>query len=351
MWLGYDTRAFLVQLLFLLLLPQVGLGREFTDKFGRTMEAEIVAAVGSEKVVISRDGEEITVGIDLFSSVDQEYLRGWIRDNPGAVRLDIKLAPYLRSDRGDKKMVKVDYDEKVEIQPSHYEVSLNNVGDGTVENLKLDYIIFIDDRVQDPAGANGSTYHAPYKKLIRITGAAEIDKIDPHSRRMALLPSFDIHNYVDRDGGRTDLQKKDILLGLWLRLSKGGKVVAEKKLDADGGPGLAGMVWKGGGKSPGGTAMGSELVSWLENTEWELRHDDGTRRMLRFRPGGKIALKNGLSWEPSVKQFNHRYKGASSTSVTYGQKNYLAQFDEGRQSFEFNAKGDTGKATFVRRLN
>ncbi|QIF04791.1 SHD1 domain-containing protein [Roseimicrobium sp. ORNL1] len=62
--------------LSLALSPLAG-ARTFTDKNGRSMEAEIVAKQGDQVRIKRTDGQQFTVPATTFSPADQEYIRAW----------------------------------------------------------------------------------------------------------------------------------------------------------------------------------------------------------------------------------------------------------------------------------
>ena len=67
-------------LIFALLLGSLGLDaamRQWTSHEGRTMQAELIARNGDEITIRRRDGSVFTVGTNLFSSKDRQYVAEW----------------------------------------------------------------------------------------------------------------------------------------------------------------------------------------------------------------------------------------------------------------------------------
>ncbi len=76
-----------------LLLPAAAAAREFEDKFGRTIEAELVSHWGAANglVKINKGGAELTVAIDAFAQKHKDEILGWIAANP--MKLDAMVDP------------------------------------------------------------------------------------------------------------------------------------------------------------------------------------------------------------------------------------------------------------------
>jgi len=58
--------------------------KQFEDKFGRVMVAELVSHTGADGniVKIEKDGKKMDVKIDVFSEKDQQFIRDWMKKTP-----------------------------------------------------------------------------------------------------------------------------------------------------------------------------------------------------------------------------------------------------------------------------
>ena len=58
--------------------------KQFEDKFGRVMVAELVSHTGADGniVKIDKGGKKMDVKIDVFSEKDQQFIRDWMKNTP-----------------------------------------------------------------------------------------------------------------------------------------------------------------------------------------------------------------------------------------------------------------------------
>lgn len=83
--------------------------REFRDSQGRKIEARVLDVQGDKVTIERRDGKRFTVAIDLFSPVDQEFLRGDSpasdepADGDGAKQARVGSRPTAQKSRGGRR--------------------------------------------------------------------------------------------------------------------------------------------------------------------------------------------------------------------------------------------------------
>ncbi|MEM9018324.1 MAG: hypothetical protein AAGC68_15020 [Verrucomicrobiota bacterium] len=204
-------------------------GREFTDANGRKIEAEVIAHSGSS-VVINRGGKEFTVPITAFSLDDQQYLKGWIEQNPNAVRAEIGF--YVDLERSGKVTQRDAaggaIDDRLKTIPYHYEMIVFNKGPAALEGLTIRYEIYVDDYV-DVRGNSFTRMATGGEKRARLqTVAGQLEGITIAGEgRHDFGRVFHTEFYIDRDGGKTDEAATDKVIGMRLRVYLGTKLLGE----------------------------------------------------------------------------------------------------------------------------
>jgi hypothetical protein len=203
--------------------------RTFTDASGRQIEAELVAHSG-ENIVLEKSGKKFSVAIKSFSPSDQEYIRGWITENPNAIDINYKFRFY-----GDFKSVKgVDQkdgamiDDKVKFSVNVCEMIVYNNGETPVSGIDIHYEIYIADYVvmKDNQYAGLAVGENKRETLEVIAGVSK-DQSIPVKGRFNLTSEFRTEAYIDRDGGKTDAVALDKVIGLKVRVYKAGQMLAE----------------------------------------------------------------------------------------------------------------------------
>lgn len=122
-----------------------GVGREFEDKFGRTIEAELVShtGVGADTVTIEKDGKQIKAKLSLFSAKDQAFIRDWMKSTPP------KLDYAFRVEAEKKKLSSTSSgttSSRSKSQVYVYEVKVTNLTRQPVRNISIEYLAFMKSR-------------------------------------------------------------------------------------------------------------------------------------------------------------------------------------------------------------
>ena len=112
--------------------------REFTDTFGRKIEAEI-ESIRAPNVVLIKDGKTFLFPVSKLSEEDKAYVKQWMADNP-EIKLDYRFEKEKVASEGSSKRRK----EKWE-----YKVSVNNRALTDIDGITFKYEIFkqLNDRV------------------------------------------------------------------------------------------------------------------------------------------------------------------------------------------------------------
>ncbi|WP_372798468.1 hypothetical protein [Pontiella sp.] len=189
--------------------------RTFTDKEGREIRAKIVKSdARSGKVTLLRDnGKRATVPAQVFSDDDVAYIREW----SAASQFQMNSKFKIKVDEEKKKLG----DNKTALA---YEVELTNNSNMPLEDVRVDYAIFV--RV---SGFNGS---ADTEKI--YTGTLKFENLGIGEKR-ALLTSeekltktYKTYSYEDTETvgyvsytvTKTGQKKstEDKLAGIWLKV-------------------------------------------------------------------------------------------------------------------------------------
>lgn len=207
-------------LLFAMVLPGLdpATAREFTDRDGRKMEADLVSHAGaaSPTVKIRKDGREFTVEIARFSGQDQEFIREWMKATPPADALAVKAT---RKNVGGGKFL--------------YEIELRNLGEDALGKMSAEYIVYMENSAGTVVSDRGKTDFTP---AIPPKGAVELATapLDPNTiiaNQGGTTNSITVNSSNDRRKRRSDL------LGIIVRIhNENGQRVTEWRSPGSGFP-------------------------------------------------------------------------------------------------------------------
>ncbi len=242
------TAVLPIRLLLLIYLLTLGLSlpataRIFTNIKGQEIDATIVAASGGS-VVLNVLGKEYTIPVNTLSPEDQIYIKKWSEANPTAVKLDFSFYADLR-DLPKEKANYVDSDERLQVYPKEYSISVTSRNATPVKDVRVEYQIFVQDFVRTELNEFrklaycGSNREAETQ---RIKGTKEVSHLDKEGR-IDIDHGFTTEKYVDRDYGRIDVAKLDKVMGIWVRVYKGNVVVDEYK-DAEATFSIDNLSWE-----------------------------------------------------------------------------------------------------------
>ena len=130
-------------------------GRQFEDKFGRVIEAELVSHTGadSETVRIDRGGKTFEVKLDLFSAKDRAFIREWMANTPPqidyAFRVEVerKAADDLTADaagtqgtgsRGERRIGGFGRGGRTESVSNAFDVKITSLTRHPIADLKVE---------------------------------------------------------------------------------------------------------------------------------------------------------------------------------------------------------------------
>jgi hypothetical protein len=231
-----------------LLLSFLGLeAREFTSKDGRKLNGELLAHSG-DQVIIQVGNKEFVVPIAGFSVDDQQFIKNWIQQNPGAVRYKFGYFFDFEEDRSGRTQGKAPgamIDDKLKTIPYECEMVVFNKEVTPVENIEIRYEIYVDDFVVTKNNAFTALAVGAEKRseLQTVAGSIEVPRIEAGGR-IDFFRRFNIEMYIDRDGGKTDEAATDKVRGVRVRVLKGDLVLGEESA-GEGGREVETIPWQG----------------------------------------------------------------------------------------------------------
>ncbi|MEM9478523.1 MAG: hypothetical protein AAGA58_02550 [Verrucomicrobiota bacterium] len=210
---------------------ECGRGREFESMDGRKIEATLIGHRDNGKTIVLQMGtKEYALPITKFSIDDQVYIMEWVEKNPGKMAVDFRFYADLREERSSSS--KVDYDERLQVFPRTYSISMSNNSGGPVSGMRVELQVLIEDWIDTLGGFRHLAYSGTHRsaKLLRLKGTLENVDLGANERLDMDTPTFTIEKYVDRDGGSVDIAKKDRVMGVWIRVYIGDTMVEDWQL-------------------------------------------------------------------------------------------------------------------------
>ncbi len=195
---------------------------EFTDPYGRKMNAEILSAAGDTVTIRREDNnKEYTVKSASFSKADQEYIRQWVKDNPGAItyRMRVLATPYSGSSFG----AGINTATKSIFR---YRITVYNQSELALPDIEVFYKVFVK--------RHNYRYYSTYTtkrntfSLKSVEGSAAVKEVKKKGKVEIITrqPEFRIY----REGGSR--RKADELAGIRVKIFRGKKMIREDKIEA-----------------------------------------------------------------------------------------------------------------------
>jgi hypothetical protein len=200
--------------------------RKFTDQGGRTIEAHILAGTPDTVTIEMADGKSHTVPITKFSELDQIHIREWIKANPDARPYKFELTEVAKR-LGKERRESASYE--VTEESWNYELTIKNRSGFDVGFLDVRYRIF--SSVPNTSDAGGLPKITTSDGLASIASLRNNGDIELKTDPVSLLESRLTTGSEFTDG--SDIEKKQGLDGIWVKLFHDGKNVAEFKAGTD----------------------------------------------------------------------------------------------------------------------
>jgi hypothetical protein len=210
----------------------------FTDKKGNAIEAALLSVSPDMKLAKIRraDNREFELPILNLSLDDQQYVKNWLKKNPGVMKYNFDITFDSNFER--TKYVpgpKGRYNLKFITEETRFDIKIKNVTRATLTGLTLEYYIIIEHSVytgpyNDPDEKEPREWLYPFDYWARKNGSPTPEKpVSLSHKKIALAdlpysltaevttdPFFirEITEVLDRDS-----LNKDTLLGVIVRLT------------------------------------------------------------------------------------------------------------------------------------
>ncbi|MCB1229368.1 MAG: hypothetical protein KDN19_03830 [Verrucomicrobiae bacterium] len=200
--------------------------REFTDKQGRKINAEIVSYT-DDSVELKMGNNTYGVPIENLSLEDQVYITEWIKANPAATGYRFRLYSDLEMlKRSTKDGIMVQ--DRLKTVPYEYTLVVYNQSKSAITDVDIRYEIYVND-VVDTRGNRYAQLAVGAEKIDRLqTIPGKLTKKTiPADGKIEFKHEFPTEIYVDRDGGRIDQAASDKVIGVRVRVYKDDKLLWE----------------------------------------------------------------------------------------------------------------------------
>ena len=158
--------------------------KQFEDKFGRLMVAELVSHTGADGnvVKIDKSGEKMDVKIDIFSEKDQQFIRDWMKSTPPTLDYAFRIQAVKKklSEVKDRRS----YYSSSKTTTYVFEVTVTNLTRQPVSGLRIDYRAVSEDRSKKPKFQRGNeTIKGPMRYNENFTFITAPAKVESSSGR------------------------------------------------------------------------------------------------------------------------------------------------------------------------
>ena len=136
------TKTTLMGIFFCGMQMMLADARPFEDKYGRTIDAELVSHTGAsaKTVKINKGGKEMEAPIANFCAKDQKFIRDWMGKTPATIAYAFRVESDKRvvdSARGKA------YLEKNKSAVTVYDIKVTNLTRQTVKGVRVEYKAFM----------------------------------------------------------------------------------------------------------------------------------------------------------------------------------------------------------------
>ena len=227
-----SMKALLLPVLCLPVLCRAEL-REFKNTKGQTLKAEPVVVQGANLTLKLADGKQSTIPIKSLSPDDQTFILRWMVHEPKALSYNFTCSSEEKGGAVEKKSSRLG---KMETEQRFYNVKVGNRCQNPIDNLKVAYRVFMEDRVKD-TGEGNEEPAASYKG-----GLLDLGRLTFNQSTSFSTSSLPVQNVTPNSlagfAGVDVKPKKDKMRGVWVKFYRHGVEVGEWKS-----PGLVKCEW------------------------------------------------------------------------------------------------------------
>lgn len=190
----------------------------WTNKDGRTVQAEFVEMSATDVTIRREDGQTFKVPKDALSDEDLAFAAKADANRPITVKLEVSRAMFSTNSTHTVSEIKT-------TEKWGYNITVNNTGSVTGQNLRVDYILFL----RHSPGPGKSISLQP---LVRQVGSEPIPKLERlgkfsfRSATVALI-SLKLQNGYYWSATGDSSTASDELEGIWVRVYQNDRVIGE----------------------------------------------------------------------------------------------------------------------------
>ena len=113
--------------------------KQFEDKFGRVMIAELISHTGADAntVKIDKSGKKMDVKVDIFSEKDQQFIRDWMKSTPPTLDYAFRIQAVKKKQSEVKGSRSYFSSSKTEVYL--YEITITNLTRQPVSDLRIEH--------------------------------------------------------------------------------------------------------------------------------------------------------------------------------------------------------------------
>lgn len=193
--------------------------RSFQDQKGRSIKAVVIRATDDEVWIRRNDGRTFRLELATFSDTDQEFIQGW-RESEVLQRENALEFSVRRFSDGRRDASTASHTTKIE--KYGYVVTLTNRTPIDLKRLQIDYRLYVWRGSIRRTGQNRETERHMGRHQINLPagGSKEV-----RTQSIPLTSSQLKSGWSYSGTNRT--RSTDDLRGIWIRVKREGKVIAE----------------------------------------------------------------------------------------------------------------------------
>lgn len=190
----------------------------WTNKDGRTVQAEFVELSATDVTIRREDGQTFKVPKDTLSDADLAYAAKADANRPITVKLEVSRAMFSSNSTQTVS-------EITSTEHWGYNITVGNTSPLTGQNIRVDYLLFL----RHNPGPGRSIALQP---LVRQSGSATIPKLERlgkfsfRSSTVTLISVKLQNGYYWSETGNSDTSS-DELAGIWVRVFQNDRLIGE----------------------------------------------------------------------------------------------------------------------------
>lgn len=200
--------------------------RDFKSATGTVLRAELKKAKGTMIILRKEDGKEVQVALTNFAADDQNFILKWMAEDPTALDYNFAVRVEEKDVADSKKKANKTYERVSSVQKT-YTVNIQNSAHNKVDDLSVDWCVFMLDKVQPSKYSTFSSSDTTLGELYVKHGSETVPDLMPSRNFSFTTKAFNIDSIIDKY--YTGSKVKDKLQGVWLKFYRKDVLVYEWK--------------------------------------------------------------------------------------------------------------------------